>query len=284
MSEREILLAQDAEITRQLNNVDQQLPELELLATQRSKLVNQYRADLERLEFHLQAATHHATDPQEHTCAFCGSAYNADVDEHVDVEALSQERARITLLVRGAQENHEQLHHALTELHKLRGSLTEQHKILRTQLDNQINPARHQLEQTLAALRTAQEAQVLHNQLLEQKRLLEADLDEIEAPAEATEKFKPLEMFEPDFFYSMRKIMTDILTTTNFVGADRVSFDKATVDIEVAGYPKKDEQGKGYSAYFNTVLMLAFHRYLQERRSPHYPGVLVIVSPLKGLD
>ncbi len=30
--------------------------------------------------------------------------------------------------------------------------------------------------------------------------------------------------------------------------------------------------------------MLAFHRYLRERRSPHYPGVQVIDSPLKGFD
>ncbi|MEZ2122367.1 hypothetical protein [Corynebacterium sp. CCM 9203] len=82
----------------------------------------------------------------------------------------------------------------------------------------------------------------------------------------------------------MRKIMTDILQTAHFMGMDRVFFDKDTVDIEVAGYPKKDEQGKGYSAYFNTVLMLAFHRYLRERRSPHYPGVLIIDSPLKGID
>lgn len=57
-----------------------------------------------------------------------------------------------------------------------------------------------------------------------------------------------------------------------------------TIYSEVAGYPKKDEQGKGYSSYFNTVLMLAFHRYLRERGSPHYPGVLVIDSPLKGFD
>lgn len=78
--------------------------------------------------------------------------------------------------------------------------------------------------------------------------------------------------------------MTDILQTAHFVGADRASFNKDTVDIEVAGYSKKDEQGKGYSAYFNTVLILAFHRYLRERRSPHYPGVLVIDSPLKGFD
>ena len=125
---------------------------------------------------------------------------------------------------------------------------------------------------------------MLHEQLLEQRNRLEADLDEMETPAEATEKFKPLDLFEPNFFYSMRKIMTDILRTAHFVGADRVSFDKETVDIEVAGYPKKDEQGKGYSAYFNTVLMLAFHKYLRERRSPHYPGVLVIDSPLKGFD
>lgn len=284
MSVRERILADDALITQQFNAVNQQLPELEVLAAQRGKLVTQYRADLDRLEFQLQAAEQHVAESDEHTCAFCGSHYNADIDDHVDTLALSQARERITQLAQGAQRNQEQLHQVLGELRSRRADLRQQRSSLHDQLTRQIEPARFQLEQTLSDLKTAQEAQVLHEQLLEQRDRFEADLDEIETPAETTERFKPLALFEPDFFYSMRKIMTDILQIAHFVGADRVSFDKETVDIEVAGYSKKDEQGKGYSAYFNTVVMLAFHRYLRERRSPHYPGFLVIDSPLNGFD
>lgn len=284
MSARERILAEDASVTQHLNEVDQQLPELEVLAAQRGKLVTQYQADLNRLEFQLQAAEQHVGESDEQTCAFCGNHYNADIDDHVDTLSLSQARERIAQLAQGAQRNQEQLHQVLGELRSRRADLQQQRASLHDQLKRQIEPARLQLEQTLSDLKAAQEAQVLHAQLLEQRDRFEADLDEIEAPAEATEKFKPLDLFEPSFFYSMRKIMTDILQTAHFVGADRVSFDKETVDIEVAGYPKKDEQGKGYSSYFNTVLMLAFHRYLRERGSPHYPGVLVIDSPLKGFD
>ncbi|QOR45980.1 AAA family ATPase [Trueperella pecoris] len=284
MSARERVLAKDALVTQQLNEVDQQLPELEVRAAQRGKLVTQYQADLDRLEFQLKAAALHVAESDEHTCAFCGNHYNADIDDHVDTTALSQAHERIAQLAQGAHRNQEQLHQVLGELRNRRANLQQQRASLHDQLTQQIEPARFQLEQTLSNLKAAQEAQVLHEQLLEQRNSLEADLDEMETPAEVTEKFKPLDLFEPNFFYSMRKIMTDILRTAHFVGADRVSFDKETVDIEVAGYPKKDEQGKGYSAYFNTVLMLAFHKYLRERRSPHYPGVLVIDSPLKGFD
>lgn len=284
MSARERILTEDASITQQLNEVTQQLPELEVLAAQRGKLVTQYQADLNRLEFQIQATQQHVAESDEHTCAFCGNHYDADIDDHVDTLALSQAREHIAQLAQGAHKNQEQLHQVLGELRSRRADLKQQHASLHDQLKQQIEPARFQLEQTLSDLKAAQEAQVLHAQLLEQRNHFKADLDQIEAPAEATEKFKPLDLFEPNFFYSMRKIMADILQTAHFVGADRVSFGKETVDIEVAGYPKKDEQGKGYSAYFNTVLMLAFHRYLREQRSPHYLGVLVIDSPLKGFD
>ena len=53
MSARERILSDDALVTQQLNEINQQLPELEVLATQRGKLVTQYRADLDRLEFQL---------------------------------------------------------------------------------------------------------------------------------------------------------------------------------------------------------------------------------------
>lgn len=284
MSARERVLAEDALVMQQLNEVDEQLPELEVLAAQRGKLVTQYQADLDRLEFQLKAAAQQVAEPDEHTCAFCGNHYNADIDDHVDALALSQAHERIVQLSQGAHRNQEQLHQVLGELRNRRANLQQQRAFLHDQLTQQIEPARFQLKQTLSDLKAAQEAQVLHEQLLEQRERLEADLDEMETPAEAAEKFKPLDLFEPNFFYSMRKIITEILRTAHFVGADRVSFDKVTMDIEVAGYPKKDEQGKGYSAYFNTVLMLAFYRYLRERRSPHYPGVLVIDSPLKGFD
>ena len=84
-------------------------------------------------------------------------------------------------------------------------------------------------------------------------------------PTEAMDKVRPMDLFEPDLFYSMRRNMQEILGEANFPGSQTVDFDSQSLDIKVAGYSKAEEQGKGYSAYLNTVLMLAFHEYLNKR-------------------
>ena len=52
-----------------------------------------------------------------------------------------------------------------------------------------------------------------------------------------------------------------ILKDSGFSGTDNVGFSRETFDIEIGGYSKAEEQGKGYCAFFNTVMMLAFHDY-----------------------
>ena len=74
-----------------------------------------------------------------------------------------------------------------------------------------------------------------------------------------------------------------ILKDSGFSGTDNVGFSRETFDIEIGGYSKAEEQGKGYCAFFNTVMMLAFHDYLN-RRSVHAPGWLLIDTPLLGFD
>ncbi|MFR1605699.1 MAG: hypothetical protein ACLSUZ_04305, partial [Bifidobacterium pseudocatenulatum] len=96
-------------------------------------------------------------------------------------------------------------------------------------------------------------------------------------------KYRPREWFHEDFYYSMGATIRGILKDSGFSGTDNVGFSRETFDIEIGGYSKAEEQGKGYCAFFNTVMMLAFHDYLN-RRSVHAPGWLLIDTPLLGFD
>ena len=95
--------------------------------------------------------------------------------------------------------------------------------------------------------------------------------------------FRPREHFTPGFFYEMTKNLKQILEGSNHPGASRVSFDKHDLEVTVDVYLKSEDQGKGFTAYFNTVLMIALHMYLN-RNSPHAPGFLVIDTPFHGFD
>lgn len=85
-----------------------------------------------------------------------------------------------------------------------------------------------------------------------------------------------------DFYYSMTRSTQHILAEANFPGAP-AAVGRHVFDVEIEGYAKADEQGKGYCAFFNTVVALAFHAFMN-RRSPHAPGFLLIDTPLHGFD
>ncbi|MEZ2122368.1 hypothetical protein [Corynebacterium sp. CCM 9203] len=126
MSARERILAEDALVTQHLNGVDQQLLELKVLAAQRGKLVTQHQADLDRLEFQIQAAEQYIAESEEHTCAFYRNHYDVDIDDDVDTLALSQARERIAQMAQGVLGNQEQLHQALGEFRSRRADLQQQ--------------------------------------------------------------------------------------------------------------------------------------------------------------
>lgn len=77
--------------------------------------------------------------------------------------------------------------------------------------------------------------------------------------------------------------MQDILARAHFPGAQRTAFGRQVFDIEIAGYAKAEEQGKCYCALFNTVVVLAFHAFMNHR-SPHAPSFILIDTPLHGFD
>lgn len=108
-------------------------------------------------------------------------------------------------------------------------------------------------------------------------------LDNADQATSNNEKYKPRECFQGDFWYSMNNTIRNILLQCHFPGADIADFSKTSFDVEIAGYSKADEQGKGYCAFLNSVVMLAFHDYLN-KQSKHAPGWLLIDTPLHGFD
>lgn len=60
-----------------------------------------------------------------------------------------------------------------------------------------------------------------------------------------------------------------------------VRFDKASMDIVVNG-KKKEANGKGYNAYFNSVVAIALSRYMHDK-AKYSPDFLVLDSPILSL-
>ncbi|WP_341740431.1 hypothetical protein [Trueperella pyogenes] len=80
----------------------------------------------------------------------------------------------------------------------------------------------------------------------------------------------------------MTRYLREILTETQFAEAEKAIFDANDFDIKI-GYKTKRSHGKGYRAFFNTIMVLALRRYIHEH-AIHKPSIVVLDTPTLGLE
>lgn len=111
---------------------------------------------------------------------------------------------------------------------------------------------------------------------------IQAQLSEILVPFESEPSFDPTAMFPADFYKDMTRYIQEILRETQFEDADHAISDPNEFDIRIR-YKAKRSHGKGYRAFFNTIVVLALRRYIYEHAA-HKPSVIVLDTPTLGLE
>ncbi|AHI22121.1 ATP-binding protein [Corynebacterium vitaeruminis] len=283
-NQREHILAQDGELIATISHQTQELEGLEVAVEQRGTLITQYDADLARLDLQVQGMRHDRTHPHPDTCQFCHSRIETPPPTDEDIAAFEVEIARIQRLKQEATDDLDPLRQIAAELAADLRRNKQAHDQLLNQLTGSLDPATRAIQTQIDQLAAAQRIKAEYEQLAELERRFQKTLDgDDETSDPDAEKFKPREYFDGDFYYSMTRSVQDILEQAHFPGAQSASFDRQVFDIKIAGYAKAEEQGKGYCAFFNTVVVLAFHAFMN-RRSPHAPGFVLIDTPLHGFD
>lgn len=281
--QRQTLLNRDAHTISHISQLNQQYEHLEVLIRQRKVLISQYESDAARLDLQLQAMKHARTHAYPATCQFCHSPTHMSVPTEQDILIVSTEIEHIhriqadvetdlAILVDKADEVQQELH-----LEK------QQHRQNMHSLKSDIQPTAQHMQQDIEQIAHAEQLHAEYAELIALHARFNKALDDAGQATQNDEKYKPRECFQSDFWYSMNNTIRSILQQCHFQGADTADFSRSSFDVEIAGYSKADEQGKGYCAFLNSVVMLAFHDYLNEQ-SKHTPGWLLIDTPLHGFD
>lgn len=281
--QRQTLLNRDAHTISHISQLNQQYEHLEVLIRQRKVLISQYESDAARLDLQLQAMKHARTHAYPATCQFCHSPIHMSVPTEQDILIVSTEIEHIhriqadvetdlAILVDKADEVQQELH-----LEK------QQHRQNMHSLKSDIQPTAQHMQQDIEQIAHAEQLHAEYAELIALHARFNKALDDAGQATQNDEKYKPRECFQSDFWYSMNNTIRSILQQCHFQGADTADFSRSSFDVEIAGYSKADEQGKGYCAFLNSVVMLAFHDYLNEQ-SKHTPGWLLIDTPLHGFD
>ena len=270
-----------AEVTRQIAATEQELNMRTMSAHHYENLASVYVGNIKRLTFVADAQEAIEQTEPPSICPFCDNPlaehqeadyrHAAEIEAGIiigDLEELSAVRALLDTQISDLQKRLETLRGKQRQIEQ---QLTDAVMPQITRLRDQIQP----LEEHQAA-RT--EKQVLENEYAH----LQEQMTDLLNPVEPASDFDPSTHFPPEFYSEMTRYLREILAETQYSDAQRAVFDSGEFDIKI-GYKAKRSHGKGYRAFFNTIMVLALRRYIYEH-AIHKPSIVVLDTPTLGLE
>lgn len=269
------------QVTQQIANTEQELSVRSMAARRYDDLASVYVGNIKRLTFVSDAQT--AIDGIEApaACPFCDNPLPAtqDIDyrqaAQAEAETIAQDLEELSA-VRITLDQH--LDHLRQRLEDLR----EQQRAIERQLSDAVLPQITTLRQQIQSLEQHQAALTEYQMLEAEHYNLQEQLTELLNPIEPSSEYDPTAHFPTSFYSEMTRYLQEILTETKFAGAQQAIFDASDFDIKI-GHRTKRSHGKGYRAFFNTIVVLALRRYIHEH-AIHKPSIVVLDTPTLGLE
>lgn len=280
--EIDVKYKESANLEGVINTLTEKIESNEMLIERLESLSIQYKSDLERLNFIASGKDELDKNENEHECPYCHSMIHKEKDQINLVEVQSE--------VNAAMRNLNDVSETLSKIYK---EHEEKMNELKTHKDNLLEvrqtvsvlvSKRDRLEYTLKKFDEFIECQKRIEYLKNDNKLLKEDLSNMSVQIKVKkDDFIPTEHFHSSFFQTMTKNIKEIMKfcgDTRYMAAE---FDRASFDISIRGQSKSANNGKGFRSFVNSVTLLAFRKFLDEKGKHQLP-VYVIDSPLKNLD
>jgi hypothetical protein len=267
------------ETLSKLHLKNEEISECNVLLNRYKELSTQYAADLKRLSFIVdgEANIDEKFLPQ---CPFCNG--EIDVSEtHNYIDAAKADYKKIKLQARDLEKASGELTSEKIGLKKEIDILMKKKKSTEALIEIELRPQISLLKEKLTAYKEAIE---LQNEIAILKRIAAqktSDIIENESDGENEQKFRVKEHLDYDFFSELGTDVYNLLEECKYENLHSVIFSKADMDIVING-KKKSANGKGYNAYFNSIVAIILSRYMNEK-AKHPPNFLVLDSPILSL-
>ena len=273
---------QSRELLSQILQLQSRAAECDLLQTRYASLKTQYISDIKRLSFIVNGEVEIGYVPQNQICPFCDGIIPAH-SKKTYIESAQAELGRIMLQMNGLEETANDLNQEKQEIDEKLKTLQAKRESIETTIEKELQPQAAALRQSWDNYRNyiqvKQELQVVNYFASS----WETDLRELPNEDESHVEYHPKEYFDDIFQERIDTLLKDILTDCAYENLTTVRFNLKDFDVEVNGHKKADIHGQGYCSYLNTVVALAFRRYM-EAYAKYNPGFVIIDTPLLGLD
>ena len=262
-----------------LHEKNESLSECNVLLNRYGELTTQYAADLKRLSFIVdgEANLKETFLPQ---CPFCdGKIVISKTRNYID--AAKSDYKKIKLQAKDLEQASKQLISEKRALEQEIEILMTKKKSSEYLAEKELKPQLSSLKEKLTAYKAAIERQneiAILEKIADQKT---ADMIENGTDEESNLKFKVKEHLNYDFISKFSEDIKSFLENCKYDNLLSVIFDKADMDIVING-KKKSSNGKGYNAYFNSVIAIVLSRYMHSK-AKYSPDFLVLDSPILTL-
>jgi len=272
-------IRENQKILAHLHEKNESLSECNVLLNRYNELTTQYTSDLKRLSFIVDGEVNMG-DSFSSQCPFCDGKVVVSKN-HNYIDAAKSDFRKIKLQAKD-------LEMASKELSLEKGALEKEIQILMAKkilteelVDKELKPELSTLKEKLSIYKDAIERQKeidILKKISEQKA---ADIIKNETDDENELKFKVKEHLDFSFIDELNSGIRSLLEICKYDNLLSVIFDKADMDIIING-KKKSSNGKGYNAYFNSIVAIVLSRYMKSK-AKYSPNFLIIDSPILSL-
>ena len=272
-------IEENQKILAQLYEKNENLSECNVLLNRYDELTTQYDSDLKRLNFIVDGEANLNASFSTH-CPFCDGEVVVKKNQNY-IDAAKSDYKKIKLQAKDLESASKELRSEKISLEQEIGTLMAKKKSIEELIEKELKPQVFNLKEKLSTYKDAIECQKeidILKKLSEQKT---ADMIENDTDEEGELKFKVKEHLDYSFINELSNGIKSFLENCNYDNLLSVIFDKADMDIVING-KKKSSNGKGYNAYFNSVVVIVLSRYM-ESKAKYSPDFLVLDSPILSL-
>lgn len=266
-------------ILAQLHEKNESLSECNVLINRYAELTTQYDSDLKRLSFIVDGEANLKGEFSSH-CPFCdGKIVVSKNHNYIDAAKADYKKIKLQAkdLERASQELHSEKFALEQEVKILMAKKQSTEKIIEDEIKPQLAILNDKLSSYKSVVEYQKEIEVL-KKISEQKV---ADIIDNESEDESELKFKVKEHLDYSFINDLTERLKLFLEECQYENLLSLTFDKVDMDIVING-KKKNSNGKGYNAYFNSAVSIVLSRYMN-KKAKYSPNFLVLDSPILSL-
>lgn len=269
-------------LLKDITERNERLNECTVLLNRYVSLESQFTSDIQRLSFISESSSILKNEAENNKCPHCNQTLSTNNEFNVNIDTINAEIFRITSQLDGLMEIKNEL---LEEIETLNSSLAELQK-KKDEVDTLINtvlkPEKRNIEDKINTFKEYISVQSELKTLESFDRQWNDDLEDLYKKQPKKTIYKPFDSFNVDFSNDITREIQTILKLCDHPRYNSASFNIKSFDIEINNN-SKSTNGKGFTAFYNTTLVLAFRKYLYENARIK-PPFYIIDTPLLGLD